>query len=79
METLIPDFPTPVELNDFVIDACAPPSPTELFALQHGQYSAPAAKVIDRARLQAEELERRLHEHNEDFSFIASALKAPQK
>ena len=79
LETLIPDFPIPVELNDFVIDACAPPSPTELFALQHGQYSAPAAKVINCAKLRAEELERRLHEHNEDFNFIASALKAPQK
>ena len=57
METLIPHFQIPTKLDTFIIDALAPPSPTELIALQLGQYSTPAVKVINRARLHAEELE----------------------
>lgn len=74
LDTLIPSFPLPPELKPFIIDALDPPSPTELAALQLGQYSPPAVKVINRAQLRADEHEHAAMQQRKEFDTITDLL-----
>jgi hypothetical protein len=69
-ELLLPPIDIPPAIRDFIIDATLPPTATELQLLRNGHYPPPAAKVINRAILRQEGIERAQAFREEEELFL---------
>ncbi|KIN98975.1 hypothetical protein M404DRAFT_30938 [Pisolithus tinctorius Marx 270] len=72
----LPPVPVPIQTQPFIVDAAAPPNPTELRLRREGVYPSPAAKILDRAQITLEAEERREAAATEDCagSYSGSTL-----
>jgi hypothetical protein len=72
---LLPKIPIPDELSTFIIDATEPLSPAEIRHLRDGNYTPPAAKLINRALIKQQAAERAATARAEEDYIVSCALK----
>lgn len=71
---LLPLVPIPNEIRNLVIDATSPLTPTELRLFRNGQYSVPAAKIINRTLMRQQAFERDRASRAEEDKIIFNAI-----
>lgn len=73
-ELLLPPINIPPAIQQFIVDATEPPTPTELKLLRDGSYPPAAAKVVDRARLHWQGVERARASREEEDQLLCETL-----
>jgi len=71
---LLPPVTIPESIREFIIDATEPLSPTELRHLRNGNYTPPAAKLINRLLTIEQANERAKAERAKEEEFVSRAL-----
>jgi hypothetical protein len=71
---LLPPIDVPPKARNLIVDASSPLTPTELRLFRSGQYSAPAAKLINRTLIRQQAFERARASCAEEDRIIFNAL-----